>query len=219
MQGVSRRRHHGRRTGGTCPERAGVPQLGSNRMQLADQTEARAGVPPPGAQGPNWVATARNASLALLPEAVFHRRKAAVDHSPGNHLAPTLGQVIADLEHLNCHTEQDFLSIGGKLTEFIQAVKLISSELTALANWEHGLRASQALACALDSAKEMMGRAQEGNGLLGSIHQEAHRLKRTLAGFHEIVSTFRTLGVLTRIETARLGSASTGFGNLADDVK
>jgi len=145
--------------------------------------------------------------------------QAAADISPGNALASTLEQVIAGLDHLNRHTEQDFLKIGGKLFEFIEAVNLISSELNDLANLEHALHAPRALAGALDSAREMMRRTGESSGLLGSIRQEAYRLKRTLAGFDETVSTFRTLGVLTRIETTRLGGASTDFGNLAGDVK
>jgi hypothetical protein len=50
------------------------------------------------------------------------------------------------------------------------------------------------------------------------MREEAGRLKQTLSGFKGTVSTFHMLGVLTRIETARLGNTSADFGNLADDV-
>ena len=193
-------------------------------MQLADQPDGRAGVPPLGlgAQLSAWLQTARNASLRLLRVGAMVRRKEAASDWQGEAWTETLGQVIADLDRLNHDTERDFLRIGGKLAEFIEAVNLISSELTALANLisgEHGLRESQALTCALDRSIEMGAHSEEGNGVLGGMRQEADRLKRILAGFKGTVSTFRTLGVLTHIETARLGRAGADFGNLADEVK
>ena len=45
MQGVSRRGHHGRRAGGACAQCAGVPQHGSNRMQLAVPATSAANSP------------------------------------------------------------------------------------------------------------------------------------------------------------------------------
>ena len=132
--------------------------------------------------------------------------------------AQSLGQVIADLGSLNHDTEQGFLSIGGKLAEFMQTVGVISSELTTLANAEHGQQASQALTHALDRSKEMRESLGDRNGGLAGMRQEVGLLKRTLFGFQEIVSTFRTLGLLTRIETARLGSTGVDFSDLAHDV-
>ena len=46
---------------------------------------------------------------------------------PSQPSADSLGQVIADRDLLNHDTEQGFLSIGGKLAEFMQTVSLISS--------------------------------------------------------------------------------------------
>lgn len=140
----------------------------------------------------------------------------------GKEYAAQLGQVIADLDLLNHNTEQDFLRIGGKLAESIEAVQLISSELTALADLasgEQGLRASQTLSSALDRSVETRTRAEEGSRALDRMCQDAARLKQTLAGFQGTVSTFKMLGMLTRMETARLGGAGTDFGNLSDDVK
>jgi hypothetical protein len=134
----------------------------------------------------------------------------------------TLGHLIAALDLLNHETEQDFLSIGGKLGEFIEAVNLISSDVSVFANLisgEGAVRTSKALTCALGHSREMGAHSQRSLGVLSGICRGASQLKRSLAGLKGTVSTFRMLGVLTRIETARLGSAGSDFIHLADDVK
>ena len=179
-----------------------------------DRPEALAGVPPVETRVSAWWRAARNAT------GIF-RRHAAIDRSAAKAWTETLEQVIADLDLLNRNTEQDFLTIGGKLADFIEKVNLISSQLAVLATFnsqEQGLRASQALTCALDRSTEMRTRYAAHNGVLGDMRQEAGRLKEILSGFQGTVSTFHTLGVLTRIETARLGRVGAEFGNLADDV-
>ncbi|MGC2112394.1 MAG: hypothetical protein WA655_22945 [Candidatus Korobacteraceae bacterium] len=142
-----------------------------------------------------------------------------MSNSDTNAWNESLGQVIADLDLLNHNTEQDFLRIGEKLVEFIQSVDLISSDLSALTNWEAGLRASRALTHSLDRSMEMSSRHTVSHGNLGGMRHEAGLLKRTLSGFQDIVQTFHTIGLLTRIETTRLGSAGCEFSDLADDVK
>jgi hypothetical protein len=132
--------------------------------------------------------------------------------------AQSLGQVIADLSSLNHDTEQGFMSIGGKLAEFMQTVSVISSELTTLANAEHGQQAALALTQALDRSEWMRASLGERSGGLAGMRRQVGLLKRTLSGFQETVSTFHTLGLLTRIETARLGSTGVDFSDLADDV-
>ena len=129
---------------------------------------------------------------------------------------------ISTLEGLNHDTEQYFLTIGEKLGGFIHAVNMISSDLATLENsisGEQGLHASHALTRALDRAVEMGSHSAAGNDILGDLHRETDTLKRTLNRFESTVRTFRMLGILTRIETARLGSAGSEFGTLADDVK
>jgi hypothetical protein len=162
-----------------------------------------------------------NRLRSLRVVATMHRNTTG-GGSDARNLTAILRRVIADLEGLNHETEQDFLRIGRKLGEFVQEAKGISSMLTELAEGitgEQGLRASEALQGALKRSSEMRSRADEGTRLLDTIHQEAARVKHTLSGFRTTVSTFHTLGVLTRIETARLGSAGADFGNLANDVK
>jgi hypothetical protein len=138
------------------------------------------------------------------------------------HWESTIEQIIAELDALNHSTEQDFLRIGGKLVEFIESVNLMSSELTALVNvisGEEVLRASEALAAALDLSIEMRAHYAKRGLELGSIGRDAGRLKQTLSGFEGTVSTFHTLGVLTRVETARLGTEGSDFRSLADDLR
>jgi len=129
-----------------------------------------------------------------------------------------LGQVIADLDQLNQDTELDFLRIGGKLSEFMQAVSVISSELTNLADSEQGECASLALTHALDRSTEMRAALGDRDGGLPVLRKEIGHLKRTLIDFEGTVSAFHMLALLTRIETARLGSAGANFSQVADDV-
>jgi hypothetical protein len=156
--------------------------------------------------------------MQLADKLIVHDAAMPLRAKPSDASANSLEQVIADLDLLNHDTEQGFLSIGGKLAEFMQTVSLITSELTALANEEHGQRASQALTHALDRSTEMRTSLGDRDSGLAGIRREVGLLKRTLLGFKETVSTFRALGVLTRIETARLGSTKADFSDLADDV-
>jgi hypothetical protein len=145
-----------------------------------------------------------------------------VDDSRGLAGRAILERVIEDLSALNRNSEQSFLELGAKLVEFIAAVDLISSEvttLTDLVSGEHMGRASEALTSALNRSVEMRGHSKEGSGVLSGIREEANRMAHTFAAFQGTVSTFRVLGVLTRIEAARLGSAGNDFGTLADEVK
>ena len=179
-------------------------------MQLADPPETRAKGPPLRVRLSAWRLAARGA-------AAIGRGNPTRDV-----WAATLKQVVADLDRLNRHTEEDFLIIGRKLTGFMQTVNLISAELTGLANLlsgEHVPRATKALTDALARSREMSANAEEGNRLLSAMRQEAGRLGQTLSGFHGTLSAFHIVGVLTRVETARLGSAGADFGNLAEDVK
>ena len=122
-------------------------------MHLTGQPDARAGdhpdamamVPPVAVRVSNWLRTARHAVGRIF------RPQAAIDKSAAQSWRETLEQVIADLDLLNRNTEQDFLTIGGKLADFIEKVNLISSQLAVLATFnsqEQGLHASQALTCA-----------------------------------------------------------------------
>jgi hypothetical protein len=175
-------------------------------MQLTGQQDAHGGVRPAKAR--------RFERLRTLGR---KRRVKDLEDSPA-----TLVQVIADLEHLNRNTEHDFLNLGERLSGFIEAVDSISSQLTALSDLvspEQGLRAAHALTGILGRLNKIKTRAGEGTGLLDGMLQGAGQVRQTLCSFNGTVSTLTTLGVLTQIETARLGAAGADFGPLADDVK
>ena len=82
--------------------------------RAGDQPDAMAGVPPVEARVSTWLLAARKAVAGMF------RRQAAIDKSAAQAWRETLEQVIADLDLLNRNTEQDFLTIGGKLADFIE---------------------------------------------------------------------------------------------------
>ncbi len=143
-------------------------------------------------------------------------------HSPRRAWTEILQAISGDLERLNRETEHEFVKIGAQVSEFIETVNVMSADLSALAelvSGEQGERASEALTRVLEQSTEMRMRSEEGGRLLGKMRQEAGRLKQTLSHFSGTVATFHSLGLLTRIETARLGNAGADFGNLAEEVR
>jgi hypothetical protein len=134
----------------------------------------------------------------------------------------SVDQVITELEHMNQTTEQDFLSVGGKLMEFRSAARQISAEMAALTDLisgEQGNKTSGALGRILEHSKAMDEQAEVGGRALGNIRDLACRIPVAFAGLAGRVMLFRTLCTLTRIETSRLGSAGSGFEGLAEAVK
>ena len=192
-------------------------------MRVAGELEAVAGVSRPWQPLAGWLRAAWDAGAHLFRGQRARALPAgAVSDSPAAARAATLGQVIVDLEHLNRITEQDFLRIGGKLGDFIATVKSMSSELNSLVDLiseESGQSSAQTLTSVLDRSTKMTTRAEQHRDLLAGMRQEVYRLKQTLCGLTDTVSSFRALSVLTRIETARLGTAAAGFGNMAEDIK
>jgi len=137
-------------------------------------------------------------------------------------ICDTVPRVIGDLEALNRDTEADFLSIGGNLMRFHSEVAAISSDLAALAEMVSGEdadRASAALNDALQRSAGLTAQSTQRNIALESMQRDTSELSSVLAGLQSTGATFRTLGLLTRIEIARLGSAGADFGNLTDEVK
>ncbi len=134
----------------------------------------------------------------------------------------TLAQAAAGLELLNRDTEREFAAIGGRLADFMRTANLISADLADLGSSISGDRAlatSRALRSALELSDRMNVRAGETNRQLDKMRREAAHLKLALASSSGTVASFQCLGILTRIETARLGGASADFGSLAEDVK
>lgn len=141
--------------------------------------------------------------------------------SSGCDLGTLLEQTIADLENLNRSTERDFLAIGGKLAEFLSAARQLSSDMAALGELISGRsasRSSQVLDRVLERSRQAEARAEAGDRALAGVCASAREIGLTFHGFRDIVSVFRVLGSLTRIEIARLGAAGSEFGNLAEEV-
>jgi hypothetical protein len=132
-----------------------------------------------------------------------------------------LDGVIEDLEGLNGRTEQEFLTIGEKLMEFLNVARQIAADMAALSeliSGSLGRHASQALARVLDRSRQAEALAETGDRTLAGVCDDTRSIGRTFGGFRDTVSFFRVLGSLTRIETARLGSVGAGFGSLAEEV-
>lgn len=132
-----------------------------------------------------------------------------------------LGRVIKDLESLNRSTEHDFLAVGEKLTAFRSTARQISSDMAAIAeliSGEHGRNASQALTRTLERCKEIDARIGQTGQALASVRDLSGQLRRLFSGLPNMVSIFRTLCTLTRIETSRLGGEGADLGHLTAEV-
>jgi hypothetical protein len=142
--------------------------------------------------------------------------------SAKNGWARAIEQVAGDLENLNRSTERDFLAVGEKLAEFRSAARRISSDmavLTELISGGHGHNASHALDRILEHSRTMHAGMEDSGQALATVRDQAGRLRQAFCGLPNTVSVFRTLCTLTRIETARLGNTSDGFGDLAEEVR
>jgi methyl-accepting chemotaxis protein len=132
-----------------------------------------------------------------------------------------LGQVVTDLEGLNRSTERDFLAVGEKLMEFRSAAREISSDIAALndlISGQQGRHTSQALTRIFEDVRGMDARVAESGEALTRVRDLSRGIRQAFAGLRNTVMVFRTLCTMTRIETSRLGGASAGFSDLADEV-
>lgn len=84
------------------------------------------------ARGRFIVAGNRYSVFRWLPRALASIRRRRKDDSAGQDCVTLLGGVLADLASLNRSSERDFLTIGGKLAEFVGAARQISSDMAAL---------------------------------------------------------------------------------------
>ncbi len=135
--------------------------------------------------------------------------------------ASAIGGVTQELETLNRSTERDFLAVGEKLREFRAAARQIQSDMAAvteLISGEQGRNASQALAQMLERSKDMDTRIENSGQALTGVSELSVQLRRAFSGLPNMVSVFRALCTLTRIETSRLGSTGADLGHLAAEI-
>lgn len=147
----------------------------------------------------------------------FHRRLRRRPDGPA-----AIERVIGELENLNRSTERDFLAVGEKLMDFRSAARRISADigvLTGLICGEQGSHASGALDRILELSRRMQEYTEDSGQALGAVRDLSGRLRQVFSGLPNTAATFRCLCTLTRIETSRMGGTSTGFGDLAEEVR
>jgi hypothetical protein len=136
--------------------------------------------------------------------------------------AGEIGRVIAALEELNRTTEADFLSVGGKLMQFLSASKNLHADIAGLASLVSGDDAQRACG-ALDSvrryAREMERRSEQSGRALSTLRAGADRIRRAFSTFGKIAVSFRITAILARMEAAWLTNSEQNLKNLADDVR
>ena len=137
----------------------------------------------------------------------------------------TLGGVAAELGSISGATEDEFLSIGGRLQDFCQR----GSGISGLASEMMGELAGEHVSCAMGGLEEMLdtlaqyaSRAQKeihgSAGTLRGILKLLDEVSEPLSGFKKVNKVLRMLGISTKIESARLGQSAAGFDTLASDV-
>lgn len=132
-------------------------------------------------------------------------------------LLPRLASVIKD-------REDDFLGLGATVFGINSQSNTFSSTASAMASsvgegalqtaiGELQARAAEARAVfsSVSSTEQLEGMV-EVLGLIRSLNQ-------AMAQFFTLVQSLKVLEITTRIESARLGSAGSGFTTLADDVR
>lgn len=138
--------------------------------------------------------------------------------------AEALGSCAQDLRKVLTGNEQAFMDVGESVVGFFGGATGFSSSATGLADsLSDGLfeqlvdrleadAASVTETCGEDcmvSCADILGRF---DAIIADTYTHA-------AAFKRIVKQLQMLGISTRIESARLGSASSGFQTLADDVE
>ncbi len=132
-------------------------------------------------------------------------------------LLPRLARAIKD-------REEDFLGLGAGVFQLNAAIGRFSSAASTLATsvgagGVHAalteLREESAQARDIFASVTTTGNLEGMDRAMALIGE----LDRAMGQFNRLVKTLKVLGITTRIESARLGSAGQGFTTLADDVE
>ncbi|UFS71327.1 methyl-accepting chemotaxis protein [Geomonas sp. RF6] len=137
-----------------------------------------------------------------------------------------LEAIGAELKLVASTTEDEFLSIGGKLQDFYMRSTGIGSageEMVREGAGETVTGAVELFRGVLDEMAEYVSRTQEETGRNSAALKEIlgllEKVSAPLAGFKKINKVLRMLGISTKIESARLGNSAAGFDTLANDVE
>ena len=147
----------------------------------------------------------------------FRMRRARGDRAART---KALREAVTALGDVMRATERDFLQVGGKLEEFIGRARRQAEILSGMPAAVGGDRGYQ-LVAALEEVRSWADAAGRDTGGVESLESLLPVVKATGAPLRDLKSTVRTLrvmGILTRVENARLGSAGGGFGDTATEV-
>ncbi|MCX6619611.1 MAG: hypothetical protein NTY38_00740, partial [Acidobacteria bacterium] len=133
-----------------------------------------------------------------------------------------LQQLAAELDRLNRSTEDEFVAVGERLGGFMSVARRISEDIKGLMDLiadQDGQSSAQALIRALEGSRELLKQSEEAGGTLGSLGDSARAVRKELASFEAVISSFGSVGIMTRIEAARLAGSGLEFGHVAEAVQ
>ncbi|HTS25153.1 MAG TPA: hypothetical protein VMH81_04725 [Bryobacteraceae bacterium] len=135
-------------------------------------------------------------------------------------LASQLQEAGARLGRLSQSTEKDFLEVGGTLEAIVKRARQEAGKLSGLSS---SLASGQGteLASALEQVRVWTGQAGETAScelLLTGLLPLAKAVTAPVSHLRSAVRTLQVMGVLTRVESARLGCEAAGFESLSSEV-
>ena len=132
-------------------------------------------------------------------------------------LLPRLSSVIKDREDDFLRLGSTVFGINSQAVTFSTAATKMASSVgegalqAAIAELEQQAAEARAVFASVSSTEQLEGMTE--------VLQLIRTLDQAMARFTTLVRTLKVLEITTRIESARLGSAGTGFTTLADDVR
>ena len=135
-------------------------------------------------------------------------------------IAGILRAVGRKLSELAQFTERDFLAVGGELESIVTRAGEAVAALAGVAEAVGGER-GLALAGALDEVAAWTGQAArcaQCDPLLAHLIGVVRAVGTPLRDLQQAVRTLRVMGVVARVETARLGDRAAGFQALAGEI-
>jgi len=135
-------------------------------------------------------------------------------------IAGILRAVGRKLSEVAQSTERDFLAVGGKLESIVTRAGEAVAALAGVAEAVGG-EPGHALAGALDEVATwtvQASRCAECDPLLAHLIGVVRSVAAPLRDLQRAVRTLRVMGVVTRVETARLGDRAAGFRALAGET-
>ncbi|NCC23860.1 MAG: hypothetical protein EOM25_01475 [Deltaproteobacteria bacterium] len=139
-------------------------------------------------------------------------------------LETTLSDVLPSLKAVIHEHETDFLNLGQEMFSINQEARSLASlagDLVDQAGGEHidapvaAFRQHLGLTRDVFAIDAFQTSLSDMEIIVGSING----LNSLIRDFRRLIRTLQVLGISTRIESARLGSAGRGFTTLADDVE